>query len=260
MTRRLSGKTAVITGGARGQGAATARLFAAEGANVAITDVAAEEGMALALEIGSSASFHHLDVSSEEGWQQVVSELSRRWDGVDILINNAGIVRVGELMSLAKSEFEEVLAVNLLGPWLGMKAIVPGMVKRGAGSIVNICSISAMVGMNGIGAYASSKWALRGLSRTAALELGPKGVRVNSIFPGAINTSMHSGSQNAATGETHLYKDRPLGRAGTSDEVARTSLFLATEDASYLCGAEIAVDGGLSAGTFRSSLPGAPAW
>ncbi len=259
---RLANKTAIITGGARGMGAATARLFVAEGARVVIADVLDVEGEALARELGTVALFRHHDVADEDGWQHLVSETLARFGGVDILVNNAGVLLMRGLMDISKQEFERVLGVNLVGTFLGIKAVAPLIIERGGGSIVNISSIDGMKGSNATAAYSASKWGVRGLTKVAAMELGPRGVRVNSIHPGGISTPMTtrvgaSPEMQAAT--ARFYKTVPLGRIGQAEEVARVSLFLASDDASYVCGAEIVVDGGMIIGPYYMSQPGAPA-
>jgi 3alpha(or 20beta)-hydroxysteroid dehydrogenase len=255
---KLDQRVALITGGARGQGAATARLFAAEGAKVVIADVLEGEGSALADEIGSAALFQRLDVTDESAWQKLVADIEARWGSVDILINNAGIVHPAGLLQLEKGDFQRVLEINLLGAWLGIKAAAPGMIARGRGAIVNVCSTSALWGMNGLGAYSSSKWALRGLTKTAAMELGHKGVRVNAVFPGGINTAMGNVTNESVEELAKYYQGQPIRRIGEPEEVARASLFLASDDASYLCGSELAVDGGMTLGVYQTFLPGAP--
>src|SRR5262245_41243586 len=190
MPNKLEGRVAIITGGARGQGEATARVFAAEGAKVVVCDVLEAEGKSVAGAIGEAAVFSKLDITDEARWASLVADTERRWGKVDILINNAGMVHPASITDLEKADFERVLAVNLIGSWLGIKSVAPGMLARGRGSIVNICSTAGLWGMNGLAAYSASKWALRGLTKTAAMELGHKGVRVNAIFPGGVNTPM----------------------------------------------------------------------
>jgi len=258
MGNRLAGRVAIITGGARGQGAATARLFAGEGAKVVIADVLEPEGSAVAKEIGASAVFARLDVTSEENWNRLVADTEQRWSKVDILINNAGVVHPAAIVDLKKADFERVLAINLIGGWLGIKAVAPGMTARGSGAIINICSTAGLWGMNGLAAYSSSKWALRGLTKTAAMELGLKGVRVNAIFPGGVNTPMGNITNERPEELNKYYQRQPIRRIGEPEEIARTSLFLASDDASYICGAEVAVDGGMTMGAYNDFLPGAP--
>ena len=258
MSGKLDGRVAIITGAARGQGAATARLFAAEGAKVVIADVLETEGQAVARDLGTSGAFSKLDITDEAQWRAIVSETERRWGKVDILINNAGVVHPASITELAKADFERVLSINLIGAWLGIKSVAPGMTRRGSGSIVNICSTAGLWGMNGLTAYSSSKWALRGLTKTAAMELGLKGVRVNAVFPGGVNTPMGNITNEPVSELNKYYQRQPIRRIGEPEEVARTSLFLVSDDAAYLCGAEIAVDGGMTLGAYNDFLPGAP--
>jgi 3alpha(or 20beta)-hydroxysteroid dehydrogenase len=249
---------AIVTGGARGQGAATARLFVQDGARVVIADVLEDEGRSLAAEIGTSAIFQKLDVSKEQSWNEVLMRTAARWGTADILINNAGILHQSTILELTQEDFERVLRVNLIGAWLGIKAVAPPMIAKGKGAIVNICSTAAISGINGAAAYSASKWALRGLTKTAAMELGYRGVRVNAVFPGAINTTMNSANESQSLADGKKYRDRPIQRAGTPEEVGRVSMFLVSDEASYLCGAELIVDGGVTIGTYRHFLPGAP--
>jgi 3alpha(or 20beta)-hydroxysteroid dehydrogenase len=258
MAGKLEGRVAVITGAARGQGEATARLFAEEGAKVVIADMLDAEGEAVAQGIGDAALFHKLDVSDEDQWAALARAATDRFGAPDILVNNAGIVHPASLADLKKADFERVLQINLIGAWLGIKTLSPAMIAKGKGAIVNICSTSGLWGMNGLTAYSASKWALRGISKTAAMELGHKGVRVNAVFPGGINTVMGNVTNEEASELAKYYVGQPIQRIGEPEEVARTSLFLASDDASYVCGAEIAVDGGMTLGVYTPFLPGAP--
>jgi 3alpha(or 20beta)-hydroxysteroid dehydrogenase len=258
---RLANKTAIVTGGARGMGASTARLFVEEGARVVLTDVQDAEGQALARELGKAALFQHHDVASEEDWAQVVAVTLSHFGGVDILVNNAGILLMRGIMDITKQDFERVLGINLVGSFLGIKAVAPHIIERGGGSIINISSIDGLKGSNATSAYSASKWGLRGLTKVAAMELGPRGVRVNSVHPGGIQTPMtvRAGqTPEVAEATRKFYKGVPIGRVGQPEEVARVSLFLASDDASYMCGAEITVDGGMSIGPYYMSQPGAP--
>jgi len=256
---RLADKTAIITGAARGMGAATARLFAAEGARVVISDVLDAEGEALARELGETACFRHHDVADEASWQRVLEDTVARFGGVDILVNNAGVLLMRGLMDITKQEFERVLGINLVGTFLGIKAVAPQIIERGGGAIVNISSIDGMKGSNATAAYSASKWGVRGLTKVAAMELGHRGVRVNSIHPGGISTPMTMRPGPEAQAATQkFYQSVPLGRIGQPEEVARVTLFLASDDASYVCGAEIVVDGGMIIGPYYMSQPGAP--
>lgn len=259
MTGKLEGRIAVVTGAARGQGEATARLFAAKGARVVIADMLEGEGQAVAASLGDQGLFVKLDVSNEEQWIALDKKIIDLWGaGADILVNNAGIVHPAAMVDLTKSDFERVLGINLIGSWLGMKTLGAGMAARGKGAIVNIVSSSGLWGMNGLTAYSASKWALRGITKTAAMEFGPKGVRVNAVFPGGINTAMGNVTGEETAELNKYYIGQPIARIGEPEEVARTSLFLVSDDASYLCGAEIAVDGGMTLGVYTPFLPGAP--
>jgi 3alpha(or 20beta)-hydroxysteroid dehydrogenase len=256
---KLQDRVAIITGAARGMGAATARLFAGEGAQVVITDVLDREGETLARELGEAARFHHHDVSDEENWRSLVADTTRRWGRIDVLVNNAGVVLFRAIVDTDKNEFEKVIGINLVGTFLGLKIVAPIMMKQRKGSIINISSVDGMKGCNGLGAYAASKWGVRGLTKVAAMELGPHGIRVNSIHPGGINTMMGNPAGSAEAEANQAYANQPIQRIGGPEEVARTTLFLAGDDASYICGAEIAVDGGMTVGRYLDMLPGAPA-
>ena len=242
-------------------GAATARLFVAEGARVVITDLLDSEGEALARELGEAAAFQHHDVASEADWGKVVATALARFGGVDILVNNAGVLLMRALLDTSREDFERVLGINLVGAFLGIKAVAPKLIERGGGSIINVSSIDGLKGSNAVSAYSASKWGMRGLTKVAAMELGPRGVRVNSIHPGGIATPMTTRAGQTPEVEAatrRFYKGVPIGRVGQPEEVARVSVFLASEDASYMCGAELAVDGGMSIGPYYMSQPGAP--
>ncbi|NKF22006.1 SDR family NAD(P)-dependent oxidoreductase [Solimonas marina] len=255
---RLRDKVAIITGGARGMGASTARLFVREGARVVISDVLEDDGAALARELGTAARFVAHDVRDEAQWQQVLDTATDVFGPVDVLVNNAGVLVFRTLAETEKSEFERVIDINLLGTFLGVRIVGAHMLARGRGSIVNVSSVDGMKGANGLGAYSASKWGIRGLTRVAAMEYGHRGVRVNSIHPGGIDTAMGNPYSEARAEVNKRYAMVPLQRVGDADEVARTSLFLASDDSSYLCGAEIAVDGGMLTGQYYVGFPGAP--
>ena len=248
-TGRLAGKVAIITGAARGQGAAEARRFAAEGASVVLTDVLDTDAKAVADQIaqdhGPVATAMAHDVASEAAWASVVLTATETYGGIDILINNAAIYWTRPLVEETTPDLERLLRVNLIGAMLGIQAVVPAMKARGGGSIVNISSFAGTRGIYGHGAYGMSKWALRGLSQTAAIELGTAGIRVNAVLPGSIDTAMLPVAREEF--ETR-FGDVPLGRVGTADEIADAVLFLASDEASYLTGSELTVDGGISAG------------
>jgi 3alpha(or 20beta)-hydroxysteroid dehydrogenase len=257
--KRLNGKVAVITGGARGMGAHTCRLFVQEGARVVVADVLEDEGRALARELGDAASFHRLDVSDETSWQALVEHAQQRFGRIDVLVNNAAVLVWGAVDALAKQDFERALAINLTGTFLGIRAVAPLMKAQRAGSIVNISSVDGLRGANALAAYAASKWGVRGLTKVAALELGHHGVRVNSVHPGGVNTTMSNPSGAPVQEVNKAYANVPLQRVGEPDEIARATLFLASDEASYCNGSELAVDGGMAAGSYYPGLPGAPA-
>lgn len=255
---RLEGKVAIISGGARGMGAATSRLFAAEGAKVAIADLLDDTGAALAAELGDAARYYHLDVTSEASWADAVAQVEADHGPVDVLVNNAGVLMFKSLLQTSPEDYERVLKVNLVGEFLGIKAVAPGMIARGKGSIVNISSVDGMKGANGLAAYASSKWGVRGLTKVAAMELGHHGVRVNSVHPGGVDTVM-SNFNNAPRDQVDKgYAGIPMQRIGGPEEIAAASLFLASDDSSYMCGSEVVVDGGMLVGQYYSGMPGAP--
>jgi len=244
MTGRLDGKVALISGGARGQGAAEARLFAAEGARVVIGDVLDDEGAQTAEELGDAVAYQHLDVTDEASWQAAVDDTEARFGPISVLVNNAGVLSWGPIDKIPVEEFERVLRVNVVGVFLGMKTVAASMERAGGGSIVNTSSTSGLTGLPYLGAYTASKWAVRGLTKTAAIDLGKKGIRVNSIHPGGIDTPMIAGTADDAP----FYRRLPVPRLGSPDEVARAVLFLASDEASYTTGAELAIDGGATCG------------
>jgi 3alpha(or 20beta)-hydroxysteroid dehydrogenase len=238
---RLSNKIILISGGARGQGAAEARLFVAEGAKVVIGDVLDAQGQQLAAELGNAAVFVHQDVTREQDWQTAI-EAASALGGLHGLVNNAGIYRPATLMDTDAALFEQHMRVNQLGCFLGMKAVVPLMERSGGGSIVNISSVAGLRGSPGAIAYSATKWALRGMTKAAAVDLAPRKIRVNSIHPGPIDTEMlnvRTPEQNRRRLETV-----PMKRQGTAEEVANLVLFLLSEESGYITGAEVAIDGG----------------
>jgi len=248
MTGRLEGKVAIVTGAARGQGEAEARLFASAGARVVLADVLDEQGQATAASIGSAASYLHLDVRDEARWAAVVEEVVRLHGRLDVLVNNAGIFPAGGLLDTTLADFERVVAINQTGVFLGMQAAARAMVPRRSGSIVNISSIAGLAGAPMFIGYATTKWAVRGLTRTAAKELAPHRVRVNSVHPGIIETPMLQTFDAVHPGTRERVLQRiPLGRTASADEVAKVVLFLASDDASYVTGSEYAVDGAWTA-------------
>ncbi|HVZ08017.1 SDR family NAD(P)-dependent oxidoreductase [Rhodopila sp.] len=237
---RLNGKVILISGGARGQGAAEARLFVAEGARVVIGDVLERDGQALAEELGG-AVFVRQDVTQEADWKAAV-DAAAKIGGLHGLVNNAGIYQPARLMDTDTALFERHMRVNQLGCFLGMQAVVPLMERSGGGSIVNISSVAGLRGSPGSLAYCATKWALRGMTKAAAIDLAPKKIRVNSVHPGPIDTEMlkvRTPEQNDA--RVQLV---PMKRMGTADEVANLVLFLLSDESGYITGAEVAIDGG----------------
>lgn len=246
----LQDKIAIVTGAARGQGAAQARRLIAENARVMLTDVLDDEGRQLAAELGERAAYTSLDVRSPEQWANALDATRRRFGAVNVLVNNAGIMRFMPVAQMSLAEFSSVLDINLIGPYLGMQAVIPGMIAAGSGSIINIASVNGLAGSPGLGAYAASKHGLIGLSRCAAMELGGAGVRVNLVCPGGVDTPMISAA-SAITGvdaAAGLARATPLGRMAQPDELAGIVAFLASDDSSYCNGASFVVDGGLLAG------------
>ncbi|KRA37218.1 MULTISPECIES: glucose 1-dehydrogenase [unclassified Nocardioides] len=242
---RLENKVAIVTGGAQGQGAAIARAYVAEGAKVVIADVAKEAGQALAEELGKNAHFMHHDVSDEASWTAVVEDANTRFGPVNVLANNAGILRFGDIERMPAAEVELLWRVNQLGVFLGMQSVARTMRKNGGGSIINASSVEGLAGMPSCTAYAATKWAIRGMTKCAAMELGPKGIRVNSVHPGMIDTPMtrvHGGDAAMEYGAAKV----PLRRVGVPEDIAPLYVFLASEESSYINGAEIAVDGGVT--------------
>jgi 3alpha(or 20beta)-hydroxysteroid dehydrogenase len=237
-------------------GAATARLFGQEGAKVVIADVQTIHGQTLAGEIGANALFCQLDVSSEQDWEQAMSATAERFGGVDILINNAGIVVPKDILDETKAGFERTLSINLTGCFLGIRHVAPSMIKKGKGSIVNISSAEGFRGTNHMIAYSASKWGVRGLSRAAAMELGRRGIRVNSVHPGPTDTDMSRPflDFDGPIGDVPMFKQmlnrQPINRFASPTEIARVNLFLAGDDSSFVTGAEIAADGGMVCGAF----------
>jgi 3alpha(or 20beta)-hydroxysteroid dehydrogenase len=255
---RLHDKIAIITGAARGMGAATARMFVREGATVIVADMHDSDGESVANELGGAASFYPLDVSIESEWQGLVASVMARHGRIDALVNNAGIVHFSLIDQLTEQDLDRVLGVNLKGPIFGVKHVGRVMKAAHKGAIVNISSVDGTRGANALSAYSASKWAVRGITRTAALEYGPHGVRINSVHPGGIDTAMGNPLQLRGNERNADYRLVPLQRIGEPEEVAAASLFLCSDEASYITGTELLVDGGWAAGHYHPMLPGAP--
>ncbi|MGW2402386.1 glucose 1-dehydrogenase [Kitasatospora sp. NPDC001664] len=242
----LNGKTVLITGGARGLGAEAACQAVAAGANVVITDVLDEEGRATAAELGERARYHHHDVTSEADWAAVVAFAVAEFGGVHGLVNNAGISTGSFLVDESVEHFRKVVDINLTGVFIGMKAVVPALREAGGGSIVNISSAAGLMGLALTAGYGASKWAVRGLSKIGAVELGVDRIRVNSVHPGMTYTPM-TAQVGIERGEGN-YPNTPMGRVGEAPEIAAATVFLLSDEASYITGAELAVDGGWTTG------------
>lgn len=240
---RLDGKVAIITGAARGQGEAHARAFVAEGAKVVMGDVLDAEGEAVAASLGSAARYVHLDVTSEADWAAAVAA-AEAMGPLNVLVNNAAIHWVRPIEFETPAGFERIWRVNLLGPFLGMKAVLEPMRRAGSGSIVNISSTAGMIGYAYHGAYGSAKWGLRGLTKVGAIEFGRSHVRVNSIHPGPIQTAMMTGT----TMDPDRFKAMPAQRHGVVEDVANLVVFLASDESSFITGTEHVIDGGSTIG------------
>lgn len=245
--RRFDEKVVLVTGGARGQGEEEVRRFVAEGANVLLGDVLADEAKAVVDDLGGRAKYVPLDVTLPEDWAEAIRVAGAEFGGVDVLVNNAGVATYTPIIDGDVDSFLRVIMVNQVGVYLGMRAAAPAMKARGGGSIVNISSIDGMIGMPGVAAYVSSKFGVRGLTKVAALELAAHGIRVNSVHPGYIDTPMVRGPMGAELMEA-IAGSVPLRRLGTPEDVADMVLFLASEESRYCTGAEFVIDGGVIAG------------
>ena len=243
---RLAGKVAIVTGGAQGQGAAICRAFVAEGAKVTIADIADEPGKQLADELGEGAVFLHHDVSDEASWKAVVEGTSATFGPVTALVNNAGVLQFAQLTSMAATEFERLFRINVMGCFLGMKTVAPVMAEAGGGSIMNCSSVEGLAGMPTLVAYTGTKFAIRGMTKAAAMELGPKNIRVNSVHPGMVDTGMTRGYAGEE-GMKWAAGRVALKRVGLPETIAPMYVFLASEESSFSTGAEFVADGGATA-------------
>jgi 3alpha(or 20beta)-hydroxysteroid dehydrogenase len=254
---QLEGRVAIVTGAARGTGAAIARRLVAEGAQVWLGDVLEAEAAAVAAELGPAARFAKHDVTRREDWERVASQALAAHGRVDVLVNNAARLHLGTLESTSEEVLRALLEVNLVGPYLGMRALLAPMRKQGGGSIVNVGSIDSLLGMNGVSAYAASKWGLRGMTKSLAMELGRDGIRVNSVCPAGGNPAMYGPWMKQLVGfldQTRAYREnRGIPGEAPLDQIAQAVVFFAS-DASLNCtGVDLPVDGGAHAGRF---IPG----
>jgi 3alpha(or 20beta)-hydroxysteroid dehydrogenase len=248
---RLEGKVALITGGARGMGKSHVRHFVSEGARVVFGDVLDDRGAAVAAGLGEeSCRYVHHDVTSEGGWTAAVAATLEAFGRLDVLVNNAGVLKFASIADMPLADFRQILEVNAVGCWLGMKAVIGPMSAAGGGSIVNISSIDGFTGAAGLSAYSASKFAVRGMTKVAAQELGRLGIRVNSVHPGGVLTRMTletAGTFDHVDGETFV-KSMPIPRFGEPVEISRLVAFLASDDSSYSTGSEFIADGGVLCG------------
>lgn len=248
MAGRLEGRVALVSGAARGMGAAEARLFVAEGARVVLGDVLDEPGEKVASELGEAAVYRHLDVTSEASWQEAVARAQERFGQLNVLVNNAGILRFNALERTSLEEYEAVVRVNQTGCFLGMKSAAGALRDAGGGAIVNISSVAGMQGVAGAISYTASKYAVRGMTKVAALELGRDNIRVNSVHPGGVDTPMVRRDDMPPGAMEDAQYDYPIPRMGRPEEIAELVLWLASDASSYCTGSEFVVDGGLTAG------------
>jgi len=252
----LEGKVAFVTGAARGIGAATARLLAAEGARVVVADRRADEAEEVVSVLSAargagSALFVPLDVASEADWLAAIGQAEAAFGPIDVLVNNAGIIRVAPIEQLTLENFRKVLDTNLVGTFLGIKYGAESLKRSGGGSIVNFSSVQGMEGRQGFTAYAASKFGIRGLTKSAAIELGPHNIRVNAVVPGPTKTKMIERPGWTDADYDRMYGKYPLGRMGNAEEIARMVLFLASDQSSFCTGGDYVVDGGTLAGKPR---------
>ena len=247
---RLNGKVAIITGAARGQGAAEARLFAREGAKVVLGDVLDEEGTRVAAEIaefGGAAVFVHLDVTVEHDWQRAIQTAVSSFGTLNVLVNNAAIWRRGVVLETSVEDWDAILDVNAKGVFLGSRLVIPEMTRAGGGSIVNIASTGGIVGSKTGSAYSASKGAVLSFTRTTAVQYGVAGIRANSICPGPIDTVMYEQVNPGVANRAASVARTLLGRMGTSEDVAYGALYLASDESGFVTGSALVIDGGVTA-------------
>ncbi len=247
---RLEGKVALVSGGARGQGAVEAKLFASEGAKVVIGDILDEQGRQIEAEIaeaGGDATYVHLDVTREADWQEAVRTATEDYGKLNILVNNAGILIRKGVEETTGEDWDRIMDVNAKGVFLGTKAAIPAMRAAGGGSIINISSIAGMIGGPGSSAYTATKGAVRILTKSTAVQYAVEGIRCNSVHPGLIYTDMTRDTLDTPEGDRAWRARVPMGRLGNSDDVAKGVLFLASDESSYMTGSELVIDGGITA-------------
>jgi 3alpha(or 20beta)-hydroxysteroid dehydrogenase len=241
---KFDGKVVLITGGARGMGAAHARAFVKEGTSVAISDILVEEGEKLAAELGEQVKFYHHDVTNQAEWEAVVDDIENTFGPIHVLVNNAGIVLMKSILDMSEEEYRKVIDINQVSVFLGMKSVLPSMRKTKDGSIINISSLAGFRGSSrGSVAYSASKFALRGMTKAVALEMASEGIRVNTVHPGLILTPM-TVQKGAEEIIEHLSKGIPMKRAAQPEEVSKLVMFLASSDSSFSTGSEYILDGG----------------
>jgi 3alpha(or 20beta)-hydroxysteroid dehydrogenase len=256
--QRLKGKVALVTGGARGIGEGIVRRFVEEGAQVLITDVLAQEGEALAAELGDATAFAHHDVTSLSSWQDIVAAAEAKFGRLDCLVNNAGVIAFKRLDDLTESDIRRIIDVNLIGTMFGCQAAIPALERAGGGSIVNMSSADGISGANSLTAYCASKFGVRGFTKALALELGPRKIRVNSIHPGGILTPMANPTNIPREQYDRGFWIYPAQKSGCPSDIGAAAAYLASDDAQYCIGTELSVDGGLNAGHYYMTMPGAP--
>ncbi len=254
MSERLAAKVALVTGASSGMGEATSRLFVAEGAQVLLADVNTTRGEKVAADLAPHGRFHYLDVTSPESWAAAAERCNDAFGRIDILVNSAGIGRGGRIEDETLEDHDLVLRTNVTGVWNGIRAVLPTMSSQRSGSIINISSIDGLVGVPGVASYVASKFAVTGLTKSVALEVGHRNIRVNSIHPGAIATPMMGGNEDMIS-ESMQIAQQAIPRLGRADEVAQLALFLASDDSSYCTGTSFVIDGGHTAGPYRAHFP-----